>query len=418
MAKSSLERLTATEAAARLGVKRATLYAYVSRGLLERSVALDGRTSLFDPVQVDALRTDRRRTARGEVAAVISSSITRLDDSGHQYRDRLVTELVTEGLSYEEVCDLIWQQDHDEAKWRLDEGLRNDVSRAQQALPASVPTIDRLRVSVSVASAHDPLRNAQSSRAQYEAGRRMILAMSFGLGPLPTKPTKQIKRLAGVAEVLWPGLTGGSRKASARSTPDRLAALEGAMIMLADHGLAASTFGVRIAASVRADPYSIVATGLGSMGGVLHGSASDAVVRLFERAHNIGPEAALAERFATGERIPGFGHAIYRTGDPRKKVLGDAIDKGWESDERLVVVHELERLVSDRLEQPVNVDWALGAMAWLGHFGDRATSIFAVARTAGWIAHAVEELSERPVRFRPAARYVPNHPDPNRADLA
>lgn len=417
------QHLTASEAAARLGVKRASLYAYVSRGLLDRSVALDGRTSLFDPRQVDALRSNRRRTARGELSTVISSSVTRLDESGHEYRDRPVSELVEEGLSFEAVSDLIWERDHRREDWVLAPELVSNLGDAQRVLTSDMPAIDRCRISVSVASGNDPLRSAQSSAAFVEAGRTMILAMAVGLLPasipeaavsLATVPSATS---AGVANTMWRGLTQGSRKTGARRNEQRVRALEMAMIMLADHGLATSTFGVRLSASVRADPYSVVATGLGSMGGILHGSASVAVSRLLERAQDIGPAAAVGERFSNGDRLPGFGHTIYRKIDPREAPLLAALEAGWGNDRRLETLLAVRALVSERIEQPANVDFPLGAMAWLGHFDDRATSIFAVARTAGWIAHAIEEMSERPVRFRPAARYVPNHADPNQTDL-
>lgn len=410
---SSEEPLTASEAAARLGIKRASLYAYVSRGLLTRAVALDGRSSLFDAAEVDELRSDRKRTARGEVSAVIASSITRLDEAGHEYRDRPVSKLIDEGLSFEQVCELLWKSNVDPTPWEHPVELLTAVVTAQQALPDATPAFDRLRVSTAVASALDPLRNAQSSGAFFDAGRRTIVAMAIGLSAAHG-PTK--RRPSGVAALMWPGLTRGSRRSDSKATPERIRALEVALILLADHGLAASTFGVRIATSVRADPYSIVGAGLGSMAGVLHGSASSAVGGFLERAKSKGPAAALAERFANNESIPGFGHVIYQARDPREALLRQQVERAWSDDSRLDLVRELRMLVADRTDQPANIDWALGAMAWLGNFGESSPGVMAVARTAGWIAHAVEEMGEQPLRFRPTARYVVNHLDPNRSD--
>ncbi len=406
--------LSASEAAARLGVKRATLYAYVSRGLLDRSVALDGRTSLFDPGQVDALRTSSRRTTRGELATVITSSITKLDESGHLYRDQPVSSLIERGLSFEQVADLIWQRDHLVSNWTLPESLRSNLLKVRADLPHMMPTLERLRVATSVASTHDELRSALSSAGFAQAGRWIMLAQSMSL----LLGRQRMASGAGVAQSFWPGLIQESRRPGAAATADRVRSLEVAMILLADHGLAASTFGVRIAASVRADPYSIVATGLGSMGGALHGSAALAVVRLFERVAESGPSAVVGERLANGERIPGFGHTVYRKADPRHALLMDAIADGWPEDSRLDTVLRVTGMVMDRVEQPPNIDLALGALAWLAHFDQRVIAVFSVARTAGWIAHAVEEMAERPVRFRATARYVPNHPDPNRLDLS
>lgn len=405
------DRLTASEAAARLGVKRATLYAYVSRGLLERTVALDGRTSLFDPDQVDALRSGRRRRAKGELSTVIASSITRLDEAGHEYRDRPVAELISAGLSFEDVADHIWLASHRSSDWVLPGHLARDVDRAQAAMPADTPSLDRLRVSVSVASARDGLRHALSPGSFVRAGRTMIGAMTRGL-------SAESDPEGSTAARLWPGLIaprgGGQHDGLA---PDRVRSLETALILLADHGLATSTFGVRLAASVRADPYSAVAAGLGSMGGVLHGSASDAVVRLLDRSNEVGAEAAVAERLDAGDRLPGFGRTIYRRADPRETILRSAVERGWSDDPRLVTVWDLRDLVVERTDQPPNIDLALGALSWLGGFGERAVSVFAVARTVGWVAHATEELGEQPVRFRPAARYVANRDDPDCPDL-
>ncbi len=343
---------------------------------------------------------------------MISSSITKLDEEGHRYREHPVAELIGNGLSIEAVADLLWQHHHDRSNWVLEAGLRSDLRRTQLSLAPAIGALDRLRVSVSVASADDVLRNAHSEGAFVEAGRIIIMSMVHGLG-VSAKATRDEH---GVARALWPGLTKSSRKRGARPNESSVRALEVAMILLADHGLATSTFGVRLAASVRADPYSVVSTGLGSIGGVLHGSAADSVVRLLARADEIGAELAIGERFASGERIPGVGHKVYRTVDPREALLFSALERGWQSDPRLDTVKQIRHLVTDRIERPANVDLALGALAWLGHFESGPTAVFAIARTIGWVAHAVEEMGEIPVRFRPVARYVPNHPDPDRPD--
>lgn len=395
-------KLTAVEAAARLGVKRTTLYAYVSRGLLDRSVAPDGRSSLFDATQVDSLRNNRRRKATGEVGTVITSSITKLDEAGHRYRDQSVLALAKK-KTFEEVADLLWQQEHEHSSWHLEPELWERLIRVHGAFGAKSPSIDSLRVSVSVASAHDKLRSAQTPHGFTEAGRQSILSMVHGL-VCPVGPKRRTHE--GVAQVLWRGLTQHARQRAARSQPARVRALEAAMILLADHGLATSTFGVRVAASVRADPYSIVSTGLGAVAGVLHGSAAGMVVRLLDRAEQVGAEVAAGELFARGERIPGFGHTIYKNRDPREKMLFELVCAGWKGDKRITVLKQLKRVIADRIEVPPNVDWPLGAMTWLGHFHAQPVSIFAVARSAGWIAHAMEEMNEQALRFRPSARYV------------
>lgn len=391
--------LSAAEAAARLGVKRATLYAYVSRGLLERAHSSDGRRSLFDPDEIDAFRSERRRSASGELNTVIASSITRIEARGHWYREVSALRLVETRQSFESVADLLWQCEHESTKWILNSELRHTLARVADALPVSTPALDRLRVSLSVTSALNTERAQEQPEAITRAGRTLIQAMCFGLGG-------RSPRQMPLAQRLWPGLVGGSRKASARLDEKRLRCLEAAMILLADHGLATSTFGVRVTASVRADPYSVVATGLGAMAGVLHGCAADASVRLFEYANRHGVDHALAGFTGANQRIPGFGHKIYKVKDPREKCLLALVYDAWAEDPRLPGIRTLRAAAKRLTPMPPNIDFALGAMAWLGGFRDSGTSIFAIARSAGWIAHAMEEFAEEPVRFRPRAQYI------------
>ena len=100
--------LTSTEAAARLGVKRQTLYAYVSRGLLPRQVADDGRTSLFDPADVERLRLGRRPESDGELHTQIATSLTRVDDRSLWIRGHDLVALVSDGARFTDVVDVLW----------------------------------------------------------------------------------------------------------------------------------------------------------------------------------------------------------------------------------------------------------------------------------------------------------------------
>lgn len=387
--------LSAAEAAARLGVKRETLYAYVSRGLLQRTLSLDGRTSLFDPGEIDSLRSSRRRSADGEITTVIASSITRVDEQGHAYREIPVADLLDH--RFEAVADLLWDRT---GEWRACDELLATVSAAQATLAADVPLIDRMRLSIVVASALDPLRGDPSPEAMAQAGRVMLTVMVDGLPGRGDDPAPG----SGLTTRLWSKLTDLDGAEAQRGC------LETAFVLLADHGLAASTFAARIAASVRADPYSIALAGMGAVGGVLHGAASSTVHQLVDSAARSSPAAALGRLLANGTPVPGIGHRVYRTVDPRAIALFDRIEAAWNGDPRLDVLAELRLLVTDRAPEPVNIDFALGALTWLaGMEPAHGTSIF-IARTAGWIAHGIEEYGEKPVRFRPVARYAGPRP--------
>lgn len=392
------KELTATEAAARLGVKKATLYAYVSRGLLRPRKAEDGRTSLFDADEIEDFRSSRRRRTEGELETVISTALTRVRDEGLTIRGRDLVTMVEKGAGFEETVDWLW--DGEGESWELPGAVASAVSRVQSAMPPGAPLIDRLRVTVATVSAMDPLRFDASPPGMRTAGRRLMLAMALGLPAAAGGKTSAAS--AAIAHLLWPRLT------PRRPTAVRRQALDAALGLLADHGLASSTFAARVAASVRADPYSIVTAGLGVVGGTLHGAASGAVHRLLEDAHERNDAAqALGELHRRGDAPPGFGHTVYRQGDPRFGALMKRIKEGWLYDARFARVGAVQDLVSRRTELHANVDFALGALTWLaGMASDAGEAIFALSRTAGWIAHGIEEFAEAPLRFRPRARYV------------
>ena len=94
-----------------------------------------------------------------------------------------------------------------------------------------------------------------------------------------------------------------------------------------------------------------------------------------------------------------------------------SVEAAWPDEERLATIRSVRRLAIERLDLPANIDLALGAMAWLGGFTELSIAVFGIARTVGWVAHAIEEYDEPPTRFRPAARYVANHGDSNDPEL-
>lgn len=386
--------LTSTEAAARLGVKRATLYSYVSRGLLQRVVDSDGRSSRFNPEEVDLLRSRSGRRGDNEIGVLVSSGITQIADGELKVRGRDLIGLAAD-TRFEDAVDWVWGAEPD-ARWQDIDEAEELSQRVQSVLPDGTPMMDRLRVAVSIASTSDPLRNDLSTSSVRAAGRRLLHLMVHSL-PLVTAP-----REGDLAERLW------SRLAPGRSNARQRAVLNRALILLLDHGLASSTLGVRVAASVRADPYSAVAAGLGILGGRLHGAASGPVHRIFQEAAISGdPAAALGEAQRRTGFTPGFGHAIYRRRDPRCSALMEAVAGAWSSHEHLPKVLTVQTLASERTDAPATVDFPLGAMTFLaGMRPEAGEAVFAIARTAGWIAHALEEYTEDPVRFRFRARYT------------
>jgi citrate synthase len=205
---------------------------------------------------------------------------------------------------------------------------------------------------------------------------------------------------ATVAGRLWPRLT--------RARPRRalLRALNGALVLLADHELAASTFAARVAASTRADPYAVVLAGLGALAGPLHGRAGRHSRRLLEAAAAEGPAAALADALATYGLYPGFGHPLYPHGDPRAVGLLDLVRSAVGPD-AMAAADDLAMTVRRRAGVEPNIDFALAVLTAAADMrADAAEVVFTVARTAGWLAHAMEEYTAPPLRFRARAVYT------------
>ena len=182
-------------------------------------------------------------------------------------------------------------------------------------------------------------------------------------------------------------------------------AVNAALVLLADHELATSTMAVRIAASVRADPYDALAAGLATLAGPLHGGASQMAYELLAAAERDGAARALNDALREQGRLPGFGHSVYKSGDPRFEPLL-ALARPALSEERGALVQEILDLAAAHDVPAANCDLALAALSWgTGMPSDTGRTIFAVARVAGWAAHYMEELAERPLRFRARAVY-------------
>lgn len=411
-AASPRHRLTAEETARRLGVKVETVYAYVSRGLLGSVRAADGRTSLFAPDDVDALARraarGRRRDASARTFGDVATAITLIDDDELYYRGLPVSRLLREHR-FEGVAGFLWTESLDpDARFEADPAAAAVARAAVSALPARARAIDRLRVAVASAAAADPLRYGTDLEAVTATGAGILAVMVEALPEADAPASESAGDPPALAARLWPRLTAHPATAAA------LAALDAALILTADHGLAASTTAARIAASVRADPYAVVQAGLGAVDGPHHGLASALAYRVLAEAHTSGdPIAAVAERLRARIPVPGFGHeaGVYPHGDVRARELLLLLKEIPEAQKVLDTVDGLTRAVSRRPALRPNVDLALAALALsCGMPADAGEAVFAVGRTAGWIAHALEEYEAPPHRFRPRGTYVGPRP--------
>ncbi len=402
--------LETDEAARRLGVKVNTLYAYVSRGLLRSHRAPDGRRSLFEVEEVEGLaRRSREGRAVETRMAVITTGVTQLTESGPLYRGRRAVELATTA-SFEDVAELLWDvrepEDPTPAWTALDLG-RPPLLRAPSVIEWSVVmtgALDPVRADLRpdavvrttrhlIATVVDVLADAASPAL----GRETIDRADQPLTPLDLDDGRE--RRGSIA----------SRVAMCLSTaPSRplVRAINAALVLLADHELASSTMAVRIAASTRADPYDAILAGLGTIAGPLHGAASQQVCNLLHETDRVGVERAVDDALRWQRMLPGFGHTVYTDGDPRYLVLERLFDELATPQARATVHSLVELAAAQRIPRP-NVDLGLAAITWAMDLPPEAGQIlFTLARISGWIAHYLEELGERPLRYRARAVYA------------
>jgi citrate synthase len=425
--------LSAAEAARRLGVKPATLYAYVSRGVLSRGKAADGRASLFNAAEVERLaRRGRPRRPAGVADITVESAITEITGHSLRFRGLDATRLAV-SRTFEEVAELLWTGELRSARepWQARPAALAAGRAAQAALPAGTLPLERLQVIVPAMAATDPLRLQLDTAAVLAAGRSIIAGMvdcmpsTATSGPGTSGPGISGPGISGAgisgAGISGPGISGPgisgpgqpvaerlwSRLCDRRASPALMHAMSAALVLLADHELAASTLAARAAASVRADPYAVVGTGLGAVSGALHGGASLGAETLMAAAS--GPDdvpRVVAELLRRGEKVPGFGHFVYRGGDPRAVVLLDLVRRAAPKSGPLAVADALVAEIRQKSLPEPNIDFAIATLARVaGMVRGGAEAIFAVARTAGWIAHALEAYAG-PGPLRPRAIYT------------
>ncbi len=376
--------LTAEEAMEQLGVRPQTLYAYVSRGRIEaRPDPDDPRRSRYRLADVGQLAERKRRGRKAaEVAAsaiawgepVLTSAITTIDHGRLFYRGRDAVELA--------------QHASLEATARL---LRGGHGAAIKGVARTPPPND--------ASIRARLFTALSARAGIDAPAR-------GRAPLALA-AEATALLDLVADAAAGRIEHGPihvRIAAAWERPEAADAIRRALVLLADHELNASTFAARVTASTGASLAAASLAGLSALSGPLHGGIADRVRNLVDESLRIGPEATVAGRLARAGPLAGFGHPLYPEGDPRAAALLGAFDLP-------PAYGSLKAAVEETAGEAANIGFLLTALgARFNLPPDAPFALFAVGRTAGWLAHAVEQVQTGAL-IRPRARYVGPTPE-------
>ena len=399
--------LGAADAARLLGVSRATLYAYVSRGFI-RSQSSPGstreRTYAHEDVERLRRRTEERRAPDKAAARalhwgmpILESSITLIDGRRLYYRGLDATALARE-RSLEEVAAWIWRGGFEPASATPSRGHAGAAGRS--AAPAiiagrAVPFIARAQSLLAAAAAHDP--GAMDTRAETVArtGQHILRLLIRATGA--AAPEAAHVALARAWKVAGRGVD----------------VLRAALVLCADHELNVSSFTARCVASAGSHPYAVVIAGLAALEGPKHGGASARVESMLESMrHARSVRTAVRDRLRRGEVVDGFGHPLYSEGDPRAHFLLDLLAEHYATSAEWRFVREIARAAAASTGEHPNVDFALAAVARVLRLPAGAPlTLFAIGRSVGWIGHALEQYATGQL-IRPRAKYTGVAPMP------
>jgi citrate synthase len=396
--------MTAQEAAEALNVNVATVYAYVSRGLI-RSEQGDtnsrARLYLAEDVQrlldQKAYRHDPAKVANNTLRwgmPILESALTLITETGLYYRGHNVQQLATT-CALEQVAALLWTGEMAGATdiFSTSQPVQANL-RALQQLNHDLSLLQKLQVALALAATDDLAAYDFGNAAQTGARVLKLLAAV----------------LAGITETDAP-VVAILQQGWQQDNPQSAALLNAALILCADHELNASTFTARVVASTEAHLYLVVTAGLAALQGFKHGGNTLLVEKLLREVST--PEAArrvISEHLRRGEYIPGFGHRLYPYGDPRAALLLRLIAQSFPDTSTMELAKRVAEVVLEVIGKKPNVDFALVVLTQtLGLPPESALAVFALGRTVGWIAHAIEQY-QREELLRPRAQYVGPRP--------
>ena len=389
--------MTAEEAAARLGVSRATVYAYVSRGhIRSQATAGTSRARGYAREDVERLRQrsegrrDPEKAAAGALrwgVPVLESAITLIDGRGLYYRGHDAVGLAGT-KTVEEVAALIWNGTFEPLHGHAPRirGPRTDASRIDAPW-----FVGRAQAALLRAAPEDPgafdVRPGRVARA----GSRIldtVVAAATGVPP----DGRPIDVALGRAWDL------DSRAVDV---------IRAALILCADHELNVSSFTARCIASAGSSPYAVVIGGLAALEGPRHGGASARVETMLDairRARDL--HSAIAARLQRGDSVDGFGHPLYPEGDPRAVALFDLLRASYARSAELTFTLRVAEAAADAGSGQPNLDFALASVSRVLRLPSGAPlMLFAIGRTIGWIGHAIEQYAANQL-IRPRARYT------------
>jgi 2-methylcitrate synthase len=363
---------------------------------------------------------------RGVNAATTRVSMVDGEAGKLQYRGYCIEDLARES-NFEEVAYLLIRgrlpkpnqlkefSDELASNRRLPSGLVASLDM----LPLETPPMAVLQAGVTLLAGYDPDRDDESREGNENKAMRIIAAM-----PSIVAAWKRLKNNQGSVEPNS-DLSHAANflyMIKGKEPAEEIARfMDVAMIIHADHTFNASTFAVRVVASTRADMYSSVSAGVGALSGPLHGGANAQVMRnLIDTNDPESVEAWVEEQLKHGKRVSGMGHAIYKTVDPRARILQimaqtilkDHPEYRWyEMTERMAMATQDHFRKSKGKDIYPNVDlYSASIYHAMGIHHDFFPPVFAMSRSAGWCAHVLEEkfpkAPVKPALYRPSSTYV------------
>jgi citrate synthase len=334
---------------------------------------------------------------------------------GLRYRGYPVTELA-EKATFDEVAHLLLHGELPTSAQLADFQKRLVAARKLpdslldllKALPKQATPMDVVRTGVSILAHYDPEVSDSGTEANLHKAERLLAQIPlivaafyrFSKGQQPVSPRPDLAHAANFLYMLR----------GTEAAPDQVRALDVSLTLYAEHEFNASTFTARVVCSTESDLHSSIVAAIGALKGRLHGGANEQVMDLLRKTG--GPKNAeswIRDALARKERIMGFGHRVYKTGDVRagilKRYAQAAAQKAglleWEATAEI-----FERVLEQEKNLFPNLDWPAGRLFHaLGLEVSLYTPIFLMARVAGWSAHVIEQLEHNRL-IRPRARYT------------
>jgi citrate synthase len=337
------------------------------------------------------------------------------------YRGIDIHELA-EHSSFEETCYLLWfgklptRAELDELRQKLAAERKLDpaIITLLRNAPRTALPMDVLRTAVSALSFYDPDdknndHNANVAKAIRLTSQIAMIVAAYDRIRKGRPVVESDRSLSHAANFLL--LLNGTRPSA---TAER--ALDIALILHADHELNASTFAARVTAATLSDMHSAITSAIGALKGPLHGGANEAVFRILSAidASGVDPVEHIKGMLAQKKKVPGFGHRVYHTEDPRathlRKMSQDLCQSSGQA-KWYDMSHRIEEFVKAEKKLNANVDfYSASTYHILGIDLDLFTPVFAVSRISGWAAHVIEQLDDNRL-IRPRADYVgPEYP--------